>query len=32
MAYPWGLFLAIEVPVIAAVISIIVYVRKHPKL
>lgn len=32
MSYPWGLFLLIEIPVVVAVISIVVYVRKHPKL
>lgn len=32
MAYPWGLFLLIEVPVIVVVIWIIRYVYKHPKL
>jgi hypothetical protein len=32
MAWDWGLFLAIEIPVVAAVVSIVFYVRRHPKL
>jgi hypothetical protein len=32
MAYPWGLFFLIEVPCVVAVIGIVRYVYKHPKL